>query len=134
MAIVDVVASQSKCKRQKVGALVVKGSNIIAIGYNGTPSGFDNNCECEDGSTHPYVLHAESNAIAKCAKSTIGTSGAILYCTLSPCLECAKLIIQSDISEVYYKQQYRDSSPIELLSLANIKCEKYEGSTFNDKR
>jgi dCMP deaminase len=107
MDLASVVAQQSKCKRAQVGAILVKGVNVIAIGYNGTPTGFCNDCEKED-ETLPEVLHAESNAIAKCARSTSSADGSIMYTTLSPCFECCKLIIQAGIREVVYKQEYRD--------------------------
>lgn len=107
MDIAKVVSEQSKCNRSKVGAILVKDGNIIAIGYNGTPSGFCNDCEHNDV-TLPEVLHAESNAIAKCARSTSSAEGSTIYTTLSPCFECSKLIIQAGISRVVYKYQYRD--------------------------
>ena len=112
--LAKLVASQSKCKRAQVGAILVKDMNVIAIGYNGTPSGFCNDCEHED-ETLPEVLHAESNAIAKCAKSTSSANGATLYCTLSPCFECCKLIIQAGISTVIYQEKYRDYLRCEKL-------------------
>jgi len=107
MDIAKVVSEQSKCNRSKVGAILVKDGNIIAIGYNGTPSGFCNDCEHNDV-TLPEVLHAESNAIAKCARSTSSAEGSTIYTTLSPCFECSKLIIQAGILRVVYKYQYRD--------------------------
>jgi dCMP deaminase len=107
MDIAKVVSEQSKCNRSKVGAILVKEGNIIAIGYNGTPSGFCNDCEHNDV-TLPEVLHAESNAIAKCARSTSSADGSTIYTTLSPCFECSKLIIQAGILRVVYKYQYRD--------------------------
>lgn len=114
------VAEASYCVRKKVGALIVHGDNVIAIGYNGTISGFPNICELEDGTTRPDVLHAESNAIAKCAKSSNSSNGAALYVTLSPCFECAKIIIQSGIKEVYYKEEYRNLDGLNLLKQSNI--------------
>lgn len=119
--ICDIIANESKANRYKVGAILVKDGNIISMGYNGTPNGFDNCCEDEDGNTKAEVLHAESNAITKCAKSTKSSENSILYCTLSPCVECAKLIIQSGIKEVYFKEFYRDTKGLILLSKANIK-------------
>ena len=120
----------SKAKHKKVGCLIVKDGAIISDGYNGTPSGFDNNCEDEDPKsfdgeliTKPEVLHAESNAITKLAKSTQSSDGATLYNTISPCVECAKLIIQSDIKRVVYKEFYRDDKGIKLLEKANIKVD-----------
>ena len=119
--IAKLIASHSKAVTKKVGAILVKDNRIISIGYNGTPCGFDNLCE-ENGFTKKEVLHAESNCITKCAKSTESTDGAELYVTLSPCFECSKLIIQSGINKVYYKEKYRDTSGLELLKKANIDC------------
>ena len=113
-------AENSYCKRRKVGALIVKDGSIISDGYNGTPSGFENECEC-DGKTKPYVLHAEANAITKLAKDTRSSAGATLYITMSPCIECAKLIIQAGIKRVVYDEQYRDTSGIDLLRRAGVK-------------
>ena len=100
-------AENSYCERRKVGALIVKDKMIISDGYNGTPSGFENVCELDDGTTKPYVLHAEANAITKVAKSNNNSLNATLYVTASPCLECAKLIIQSGIKRVVYSEKYR---------------------------
>ena len=125
MRIAEAVALSSHCKRSKVGCIIVKNDNIIGIGYNGTPSGFDNDCECNNV-TKQEVLHAESNAIAKCAKSTISSVGSSMYCTLMPCYSCAKLIIQSGIKKLIYKEEYRDDSGIKLLTKANIEVLKYE--------
>ncbi|NBP70427.1 MAG: CMP deaminase [Cytophagia bacterium] len=123
MQIAEIVSEQSKCKRAQVGAILVKEGNVIAIGYNGTPSGFCNDCESQDV-TLPEVLHAESNAIAKCARSTSSADGSTLYTTLSPCFECCKLIIQAGISRVVYKELYRDYHRCEyLLDMCNITIE-----------
>ena len=113
-------AENSYCNRRKVGALIVKDKMIISDGYNGTPSGFENVCEDEDGHTKPYVLHAEANAITKVAKSNNSSNGATLYVTAAPCMECAKLIIQSGIRRVVYVESYRLSDGIELLERAGI--------------
>lgn len=121
LEIAKLISYHSKAERKKVGAILVKDGRIISTGYNGTPSGFDNACEI-DGTTKPEVLHAESNAIAKCAKSTENSNDSILYVTLSPCIECAKLIIQCGIKEVYYLEKYRESDGLELLQKANINC------------
>lgn len=118
------VAKASYCERKKVGALIVKGDNVIAIGYNGTISGFPNVCELQDGTTRPDVLHAESNAIAKCAKSSNSSDGATLYVTLSPCFECAKIIIQSGIKEVIYLEKYRNLEGLNLLTKSNINVQQ----------
>ena len=99
-------SENSYCKRRKVGALVVKDKTIISDGYNGTPSGFENVCEDENNVTKPYVLHAEANAITKLARSTNSGEGATLYVTASPCIECAKLIIQAGIKRVVYGEKY----------------------------
>ena len=119
-------ASNSYCKRRQVGALIVKDRMIISDGYNGTPSGFENICEDENGATKPYVLHAEANAITKVAKSGNSSQGATLYVTASPCLECAKLIIQAGIKRVVYRDEYRLSDGIDLLSRAGIEVEKVD--------
>ena len=100
-------AKNSYCKRRQVGALLVKDKMIISDGYNGTPSGFENDCEDESGQSKPYVLHAEANAITKVAKSNNSSNGATLYITDSPCIDCAKLIIQAGIIRVVYKDEYR---------------------------
>ncbi|MDY6277193.1 MAG: dCMP deaminase family protein [Bacteroidales bacterium] len=120
-------ARNSYCKRRQVGALIVKDKMIISDGYNGTPSGFENICEDEiTGATKPYVLHAEANAISKVAKSGNSSEGATLYVTASPCLECSKLIIQSGIKRVVYREQYRLDDGIQLLKRAGIEVEQVE--------
>lgn len=113
-------AENSYCKRRKVGALVVKDKAIISDGYNGTPSGFENVCEDADNVTKPYVLHAEANAITKLARSTNSGQGATLYVTASPCIECAKLIIQAGIRRVVYGEKYRLDDGIRLLERAGV--------------
>lgn len=118
--IAELVSYHSYAKRNKVGAILIKDNRIISIGYNGTPHGFDNNCELNNR-TKPEVLHAESNCITKCAKSNESSNNSILYVTLSPCIECAKLIIQSGIKKVYFKKKYRDNSGLMLLKAAKIK-------------
>ncbi len=117
-------AENSYCKRRKVGALIVKDKMIISDGYNGTPAGFENNCEDETGKTKPYVLHAEANAITKVAKSGNSSEGATLYITSSPCIECAKLIIQSGIIRVVYSDEYRKQEGMNLLRRAGIEVVK----------
>ena len=119
-------ARNSYCSRRKVGAILVKDRMIISDGYNGTPAGFENVCEDENGVTKPYVLHAEANAITKVAKSNNSSEGATLYVTASPCMECAKLIIQSGISRVVYSEEYRITDGLDLLRRAGIKVEKFE--------
>ncbi|MCQ2183116.1 MAG: dCMP deaminase family protein [Bacteroidales bacterium] len=119
-------AKNSYCKRRQVGALIVKDRMIISDGYNGTPSGFENVCEDEDGVTKPYVLHAEANAISKVAKSGNNSLGATLYVTASPCIECSKLIIQAGITRVVYKDEYRLTDGVDLLRRAGIEVEKVD--------
>lgn len=116
-------AENSYCQRRKVGALVVKEKMIISDGYNGTPSGFENVCEDAHGVTHPYVLHAETNAITKLARSGNNSDQATLYVTASPCIECAKLIIQAGIRRVVYAEQYRLTDGIDLLRRAGVEVE-----------
>ncbi len=113
-------AKNSYCIRRQVGALIVKGRMIISDGYNGTPSGFENICEDEEGKTKPYVLHAEANAITKVAKSNNSSEGSTLYITASPCVECAKLIIQAGIKRVVYLDQYHNTEGLAILERANI--------------
>ena len=124
LEMAQIWAQNSYCKRRKVGALLVKDRMIISDGYNGTPSGFENICEDENGVTKPYVLHAEANAITKVAKSGNSSEGATLYVTASPCLECSKLIIQSGIKRVVYRDEYRLTDGIDLLRKAGITVEK----------
>ena len=113
-------AENSYCERRKVGALIVKDKRIIADGYNGTPVGFENICEDESGQTKQYVLHAEANAITKLASSTNDSSGATVYVTDAPCIECAKLIIQAGIVRVVYSEEYHTDEGIRLLRRAGI--------------
>ncbi len=120
LRIADEWGKLSYCKRKQVGAIIVKDRMIISDGYNGTPSGFENFCEDENGYTKWYVLHAEANATRKVASSTQSCQGATLYITLSPCKECSKLIHQSGIVRVVYKKAYRDNSGIEFLEKAGI--------------
>lgn len=116
-------SENSYCQRRKVGALIVKDKMIISDGYNGTPSGFENICEDENGITKPYVLHAEANAITKIARSNNNADGATLYVTDSPCIECSKLIIQAGIKRVVYSREYRLADGIDLLKRAGIEVE-----------
>ena len=113
-------SENSYCKRRQVGALIVKDNMIISDGYNGTPVGFENICENEDGFTKPYVLHAEANAITKIARSNNNSNGATLYVTTSPCIECTKLIIQAGIVRVVYGEEYHLTDGIDLLRRAGI--------------
>lgn len=113
-------SKNSYCIRRQVGALIVKDRMIISDGYNGTPEGFENVCEDENNKTKPYVLHAEANAITKVAKSNNSSQGATLYITTSPCMECAKLIIQSGIKRVVFSDNYHTEDGIELLKRAGI--------------
>lgn len=120
MRMATIWAENSYCQRRKVGALIVKNKMIISDGYNGTPSGFENVCEDNHNLTIPYVLHAEANAITKIARSSNSSEGATLYVTASPCIECAKLIIQAGIKRVVYAEKYRLEDGLELLRRANI--------------
>ncbi|GAB6394082.1 MAG: dCMP deaminase family protein [Bacteroidales bacterium] len=116
-------AENSYCRRRQVGALIVKDNRIISDGYNGTPAGFENVCEDENGVTLPYVLHAEANAITKVAASSNNSKGATIYITSAPCIECAKLIIQSGIKRVVYSEQYRMEDGCRLLERAGIQID-----------
>jgi dCMP deaminase len=120
MRMARIWAENSYCKRRQVGALLVKDQMIISDGFNGTPSGFENNCEDEDNVSKPYVLHAEANAITKVARSSNSSQGATLYVTASPCIECAKLIIQAGIKRVVYGENYRIMDGLNLLKRAGI--------------
>ena len=122
LRMAQIWAENSYCQRRKVGALVVKDKMIISDGYNGTPSGFENVCE-ENNVTKPYVLHAEANAITKLARSHNNSEGSTLYVTASPCIECAKLIIQSGIKRVVYGEKYRLDEGINLLKRAGVEVE-----------
>ena len=115
-------AENSYCERRKVGALLVKDRTIISDGFNGTPAGFENICEDENGITKTYVLHAEANAITKVARSNNSSDGSTLYVTASPCLDCAKLIIQAGISRVVYNELYRITDGIDPLKRAGVEC------------
>jgi len=116
----------SHCSRKQVGALIVKDKMIISDGYNGTPTGFDNLCEDNNGETHWYVLHAEANALTKIAKSNHNANGATLYITLSPCKECSKLILQAGIQRVVYINPYKDQSGLDFLKTAGIEVTLFE--------
>lgn len=119
-------AENSYCRRRKVGAIVVKDQMIISDGYNGTPSGFDNVCEGGDGATLAYVLHAEANAITKLARNSNNSQGATLYVTASPCIECAKLIIQAGIRRVVYQEKYRLDDGLRLMRRAGIEIQQLD--------
>ncbi|MDE7414583.1 MAG: dCMP deaminase family protein [Muribaculaceae bacterium] len=113
-------SENSYCRRRKVGALIVKDKMIISDGFNGTPSGFPNICESEEGVTFPYVLHAEANAITKVARSNNSSEGSTLYVTASPCMECSKLIIQAGIRRVVFSELYRITDGLDLLRNAGV--------------
>ena len=132
LKMADIWAQNSYCKRRKVGALIVKEKMIISDGYNGTPSGFENICEDENNTTKPYVLHAEANAITKVAKSNNSSDEATLYVTSSPCLECAKLIIQAGIRRVVFTENYRVEDGINLLKRAGIEVKQVETTTLEE--
>ncbi len=123
MQMAYVWSGNSYCQRRQVGALIVKDKMIISDGYNGTPTGFENVCEDETNTSKPYVLHAEANAITKIARSHNSSDGSTLYVTASPCIECAKLIIQSGIRRVVYGEQYRLTDGIDLLKRAGIQVD-----------
>ncbi|OHX65989.1 deoxycytidylate deaminase [Flammeovirga pacifica] len=139
MRCAESIAELSRCVRLKVGAIIVKEGNIISMGYNGTPKGFENTCELELETineqtgekqivlkTKEEVLHAEANAITKAAKSTYSTDGASIYCTDSCCFGCAKLIVQAGITKFYFKREYRDTSGIDLLKKAGVEVIKVD--------
>lgn len=126
-------AENSYCIRRRVGALLVKDNMIISDGFNGTPSGFENVCEDENNKTFPYVLHAEANAITKVARSNNSSDGATLYVTASPCIECAKLIIQAGIKRVVYSEEYRLTDGIDLLKAAGVQIELLEVKDETEK-
>ena len=127
-------AKNSYCRRRQVGALIVKERMIISDGYNGTPCGFENVCEDENGCTKPYVLHAEANAITKVAKSNNSSEGATLYVTAAPCLECSKLIIQSGIVRVVYRDSYRSEDGTDLLRRAGVEVVRIDEDKINEYR
>ena len=137
MGIADLTAKLSYAKRLQVGAVIVKGNQIIGTGYNGMPTGWDNNCEekvwnVHDGDytlkTKPEVLHAESNAVAKVSRSTESSEGAMLFCTHAPCIECAKLIHQSGINTLYYRKHYRDDSGLQFLKQGGVNVHQFTDS------
>jgi len=125
LEMASVWSKNSYCTRRQVGALLVKDRMIISDGFNGTPAGFENVCEDENGVTKPYVLHAEANAITKVAKSHNSSEGSTLYITDSPCMECAKLIIQAGIKRVVYAREYRLVDGVSLLRRAGIEVVKF---------
>jgi dCMP deaminase len=129
MKVAEATALLSTAVRLKVGSVIVRGNQILATGYNGTPSGWDNVCEdtLPDGSlkTKPIVLHSEANAITKVARSTESSEGATLFCTHAPCIDCAKLIYQSGINSVYYRNTYRDTQGVEFLERSGVRIERY---------
>ena len=127
LTIAAIWALESHCERNKVGCIIVKDNMIVSDGYNGTPHGFNNKCEIIDlgiTTTKEEVIHAEANAICKLAKSTNSSIGSIIYITVAPCFECAKLIIQSDIRLVIYREDYRNDKGLQLLREANIQYDK----------
>lgn len=126
LRMAQVWSGLSHCRRAKVGALIVKDGMIISDGYNGTPSGFPNDCEDCDEKTHWYVLHAEANAMMKVARSSQSTGGATLYVTTSPCRDCSKLIIQSGIARVVYCTEYRDTTGLSVLRESGVEVVKIE--------
>lgn len=129
MNIAEATAELSSARRLKVGSVIVRDNQILATGYNGTPSGWDNSCEdtLADGTTvtKEIVIHSESNAISKIARSTESSLGATMFCTHAPCLQCAKLIYQSGIKGLYYRNTYRDTTGIEFLEKSGVVIERY---------
>lgn len=124
--IAEKISQLSHANKKKVGSIIVKNSVIISDGFNGTPKNFDNECEDSDGNTHWYTLHSEANAITKLVRTGgVSATDATLYITLSPCKECAKLILQSGISKVIYKEKYRDQTGIQFLETAGIDICQY---------
>ena len=124
MDVAERFAQLSHARRLQVGAIVVKDDRIISIGYNGMPSGWDNECEDENNKTKPQVLHAESNAITKLAKSHESGDKSTMFCTHSPCIECAKLIFQTGINTLYYRNDYRSTEGIDFLKASGVTVEK----------
>ena len=124
MRVAETYASLSSAKRLQVGAIVVKDNRVVSIGYNGMPSGWDNVCEDENNKTKPEVLHAETNAIAKLARSNESGLDATMFITHAPCIDCAKLIYQSGISKVYYRNTYRETTGIDFLNKGGIEVEQ----------
>lgn len=124
MKVAYIYSTLSYCKRRKVGCIIVKEDRIISIGYNGTPSGWENICEDENNQTLPHVYHAESNAISKLAKSSESGENSSMFVTTIPCLDCAKLIAQTGINEVYYVEEYHNQAGVEFLQKCNIFIKK----------
>jgi dCMP deaminase len=124
MQYAELWSMRSKCKRNKVGAVLTMDNHAIGDGYNGTVKGDCNDCEDSEGNTKDSVVHAEQNAILFCARHGISTKGATLYITLSPCMSCAKMLVQSGIDRVVYKTEYRDVSPIHFLNKMGVKCDQ----------
>lgn len=129
MRVAEETALLSHAKRKQVGCVIVKDRRILSFGYNGMPTGWDNCCEDEDGNTRPEVLHAEMNSISKIAQSTESSNESTLFCTLSPCLDCAKAIHQAGISEVIYNEEYRDTRGIDFLRKCGVKIECQKPTT-----
>jgi len=131
MSMAELTSTLSYAKRLKVGALIVKGNRIVGTGYNGMPTDWDNDCEVVTGdtlTTKPEVLHAETNAIAKVAQSTETSEGSTMFCTHAPCLDCAKLIYQSGIAILYYRDTYRDDTGLKFLELSGVEIH-HHGTT-----
>ncbi len=133
LAMARIWAQNSYCNRRQVGAIIVKNKMIISDGYNGTPSGFENECEDCNNITKPYVLHAEANAITKVARSNNSSDGSTLYVTASPCIECSKLIIQSGIKRVVFAEKYHNTDGLDLLERANIEVVHIENELITVK-
>ena len=130
IAMAKELAKRSSCEKKKVGCLIIKNNSIIAEGYNGTPSGWDNCCEDEHGNTYPHVSHAEANAIAKLARGTVSSVGATMYCTLSPCYDCSKQLADCGIKRIVYDEPYRKfEKAYNYLISRGIKVDRYENLT-----
>jgi dCMP deaminase len=126
MRAAEVYADLSYAERRRVGCVVVKDDTIIAIGYNGTPPGWDNVCEDDWDKTKPEVIHAEQNALDKITRGTISSVGAYLFVTTAPCMECSKRIFGARIAQVFYRDLYRNEDGIEFLQKAGVPCERVQ--------
>lgn len=124
MELARTVAKASKCVRKKVGSVIVLGDNVVGTGYNGTPRGTCNNCEDSTGNTHPHTIHSELNAVLNALTSDL--EGGVMYCTLSPCLHCAAVLIQKKFKAVYFEEEYKDSEGVNYLNSNGVVCVKYD--------
>lgn len=127
MAMAFAVALRSYATKRKVGAIAVKDDNLISMGCNGTPQGWSNKCEDENNKTYPYVLHAEANLVAKLARSTVSSSGCVVYTTTAPCFDCAKLLYQAGVARVIYNEDFKNEDGVNFLKKCNIEVRKIKG-------